>query len=411
MNIIKQGIFSRLFVVIALVALYSCDKTDSDPDENEKYIISSEIKTSISTKDAVANFTALSPELAPGLSFLIKSDVEIRKVVYKTSFQDKTIQASGLVCLPKNQGNYPIFSFQNGTNTMHSEAPTESYNDELFSLIGSIAAMGFVVIIPDYIGFGASANISHPYIHAKSSNQSILDFIRATKELCLNDKINAKTSNDLFLFGYSQGGWATLNVQKDIETNYKSEFNLVASSCGAGPYSIDFLNSYITSQPEYKTPYFLAYVVNSYRLLGLITNPLTDYFNEPYASKIPGLFDGKHTGGSINAALTPNLANLFTPEYLTQYSTSPKFLGLRTAMTANSIEAWDIQTPTRLYHGANDQVIPVSMSQKMFADLKTRMSANSNIELRLITIPEADHLGGVYPSGLETILWFLSLKK
>jgi len=36
-------------------------------------------------------------------------------------------------------------------------------DDDLFRLIESIASMGFIVTIPDYIGFGASANLPHPY--------------------------------------------------------------------------------------------------------------------------------------------------------------------------------------------------------------------------------------------------------
>ncbi len=411
MKHLKLNITYLLIALMAVFSLNSCDKNDPDPEESGKYYISSEVKSNITTQQAISSFTKLSPEAAFGLGFVIKSDVEVRKLTYKTTFQDKNILASGLVCLPKIPGNYPVFSFQNGTNTMHNEAPSESADDDLFSLIGSIAAMGYIVVIPDYIGFGASSNLPHPYLYAKSSNQCILDFIRATKELCLKDEIVAKSTKDLFIFGYSQGGWATLGLQKEIETNYSSEFNLIASSCGAGPYSLEFMNSYISGLTNYPTPYFLAYLLNAYKTIGLITNPLSDYFNESYASIIPGLFDGKHTGGSINAALTPNIGNLLKNDYLTKFNTEAKYTSLKTAFVANSIEAWDIKTPTRLYHGADDAVIPLSISQKMFADIKTKMKPGSTVEIKLITIPNAEHTSGVYQTGLETILWFLSLKK
>lgn len=409
MKKIKLPFYYLLLIFSTVFVLNSCDNKDPDPVKPaNEFLISNEVKATITGQQAIDNFTRLSPESSVGISLLIRSDVEVQSIIYKTTFQNQKIQASGLVCLPKTAGNYPILSFQNGTNTLHSLAPTEAVNDDLYSIIESIASMGFIVVVPDYIGFGASAQLAHPYLDAKSSTQSILDMIRATKELGSDDLVVSKPTKDLFIFGYSQGGWATLALQKEIETNYATEFNLKASSCGAGPYSIEYLNSSILSRPEYPTPYFIAYVLNSYKAIGSITNPLSDFFNEPYASKIPGLFDGNHTGGAINTELTSDLNELFTAEYRTNYEANTKFSGLKSVFTANSIVAWNISTPTKLFHGEADEVIPFPMSQKMLADFKTKGVPDSKIEL--IKITGADHTSGVYPTGLQTILWFIGLK-
>jgi hypothetical protein len=45
----------------------------------------------------------------------------------------------------------------------------------------------------------------------------------------------------------------------------------------------------------------------------------------------------------------------------------------------------------------------------MFLDLKTAGTLDSKLELKII--PGADHTGGVFPVGISTIEWFLSLKK
>jgi pimeloyl-ACP methyl ester carboxylesterase len=327
---------------------------------------------------------------------------------------NKNILASGLVCLPKTSGNYPVFSFQNGTNTLHSEAPTEAfgnsdaYYNDLFQVLASVASMGFIVVVPDYIGFGASSNEIHPYLHAGSSTQCVLDMLRATKELCSEDQIVAKPTKDLFLFGYSQGGWATMQLQKTIEKDYSSEFNLKASSCGAGAYSIEYMNEYITSQTSYPMPYFLTYLLNSYHSLELMSNPLSDFIQAPYAAMIPGLYDGEHSGVEINFALTTQMADLLTPEYLSGYATSSKFSEIKSAFQANSIVAWPTTTPTKLYHGADDIFIPPGLSQKMLADFKTAGVPDSQIQL--VVIPSTDHQTAIFPVGLQTILWFLTLK-
>jgi pimeloyl-ACP methyl ester carboxylesterase len=398
-----------LLIAVAVVAglvLNSC--TNDLAIMGNQYFISSELKTTISTKQSLTNFTSLSPAAAI-IANEIKNDVTVEKVTYKTTFRGKNIQASGLVCLPKEPGNYPILSFQNGTNTEHSKAPTENYDEDFFPIIESVASLGFIVVIPDYIGFGASSSYPHPYLDTKSSTQSILDLLRATNEYTSDNKILAKATKDLFIFGYSQGGWATMQLQKAIENDHSSEFNLIASSCGAGPYSIDYMNKCIVDQTEYPMPYFLAYLLNSYQSIGSFSNPLSDLIQQPYAGLIPGLFDGTNSGGTINSKLTTQMSNFLTAEYRTGYATGAKFVSVRSAFLTNSVIAWNAKTPMKLFHGANDGYIPVGISQQILADFKTKGVPVSQIEL--VIIPNADHTTAVYPAGLLTILWFLSFLK
>jgi len=397
-----------LLIAVFVIALNSCNKKNDPITQDYQHFISNEIDTTITQEEVIANFTNLSPD-AIYLNAVIKYDIEVQKVVYKTTYKDQNIQASGLVCFPKTPGDYPVLSFQNGTEILHKDAPTIASDDVLFRIIESIASMGFIVTIPDYIGFGASANLPPPYLDAKSSTQCILDLLRAEKELEKNGKVVAKSTKDLFIFGYSLGGWATMQVQKSIEKNYSSEFNLIASSCGAGPYSLEYMNQYIMSLDTYPMPYFLAYLLNSYHNLGSFDNPLSDFFQEPYATNIPNLFDGEHAQGTINAALTTQLSSLFTPEFRTQYATSAKFEHFRSALMANSIVPWNTTTPTKLFHGEKDDYIPFSLSERIFSDFKTAKVPESRISLTLI--PNADHASGVYPTGFQTIIWFLSLKK
>lgn len=394
---------------LSMVYLTSCDllKEDEPEQPTNKYLISSEVAASITAQQSIGTYSALSPENTAFLSVLVTRDVEVRKVVYKTTFKNQKIQASGLVCLPKSAGDYPVLCFQNGTNTLHSMAPTEAVDDDVFKIIESIASMGFIVVIPDYIGFGASAQLPHPYLIAEPTTQSILDLLRAAKEYTDDELVLTKPTKDLYLFGYSQGGWATMCLQKKIETTFSDEFNLKASSCGAGPYSLTFITSSLLAQSEYPTPYFLAYLLNSYNKTGEINNPLTDFFNPTYADKIPGLFDGLHTGGAINSALTPNLSLLLTSDFRTKYESDNKFLGLRTALQANSVTAWKTNVPTRLYHGTDDEVIPLSMSQKMLADFKTNGLTDSQI--KLVQIQGEGHTSSINKTAAETIFWFLEV--
>lgn len=397
-----------LFLVVAGLSFNSCKDDNQNEEEASKYYISSELKSDISASKALSNFTNIAPE-AVLFGSLLKYDVEVRTVNYKTVFKDKNIMVSGLICVPKQPGNYPILSFQNGTNTLHSDAPSVSEDDLVLPMIESVASMGYIVVIPDYIGFGASSNLVHPYLDAKSSTQCILDMIRAAKEYTASAKVVAKATNDLFIFGYSQGGWATMQLQKTIEKEYSSEFNLVASSCGAGPYSIEYMNRYIVELDEYPMPFFIGYVLNSYKSLGYITNPISDIIQEPYATLIPTLFDGTNSSGTINSKLTPFMSKFFTTEYRSTYATNTKFAALKASLLSNSITAWKATTPMRLYHGADDVYIPVGVSQKIFQDFKTAGVPDTQIQLTVI--PNTDHTSAVFTTGLQTMVWFYNLKK
>jgi len=405
----------RLLLLIfffAVLFLPSCDNKNDEPQPvNFEHFLFNESKFSITRQEAISKLTTFQvifPETSM-FELVVKHDVDIQKITYKTTFKNGDIQASGLVCLPKTAGDYPVLCFQNGTNTLHSEAPSADPKNDLFSILESVASMGFIVVIPDYIGFGASSQLTHPYLHAESTTQSILDMLRAVKEFGSQEKIVAKPTKDLFIFGYSQGGWATIQLQYAIEKNYSAEFNLKASSCAAGPYSLEYMNKFITEKVDYPMPYFLTYLLNSYISIGLITNPLSDFIQAPYAAKVPGLFDGKHSGGTINSELTTQMSSLLTTDYRTGFATNAKFAGIRGAFAANSVEAWKITTPTRLYHGQNDEFIPVSLSQKMLADFKTK--GVTDAQIKLVIVPGVDHPLGVIPVGLQTVLWFLEFKK
>ncbi|HET6559613.1 MAG TPA: lipase family protein, partial [Prolixibacteraceae bacterium] len=269
-----------LFICVFTGLFFSACSDSSDPESKSyTYYVSNESKAGVTAQDIrqkILLAQMLLPQVAPFVE-LVKNDVDVQKIVYKTTFQNKSIKASGLVYLPKSPGNYPVLSFQNGTTTERSKAPSVTGDSEMLFMLQCVASMGYIVVIPDYIGFGESSSLPHPYLHAESTTLSILNMLRAMKEFTTENDLPAQPTKDLFLFGYSQGGWATLLLQKEIETKGASEFNLKASASAAGPYSLDYMYGYITTQEEYPAPYFTAYLINAYTSLGMVSNPVSDF--------------------------------------------------------------------------------------------------------------------------------------
>jgi pimeloyl-ACP methyl ester carboxylesterase len=274
-------------------------------------------------------------------------------------------------------------------------------------LLEFIASTGFIVAAPDYLGFGASKNMFHPYLEKESTVNSLIDMLRASEEFVLNH-LNVESNNDLYIVGYSQGGWSTMQLQKAIELNYSSEFKLKASSCGAGPYDIRYINDNILSQNTYPMPYYVGYIINSYINSGHITNPASDIFKSPYDNRIMTMFDGTSTGAELNKQLTTVVADLVTEEYRSTYQTNPKFASVIAAQENNSVSAWKTNIPTLLTHGTDDTYVPFGVSEKLYNDFMALGVNESTVTF--IPLEGADHSGGIVPSGVASFNWFIELK-
>lgn len=400
--------FSFLLLIFS-VAFFSCDNFEDVPTENnDVYLVSSEsagVHSLIEIKALVGIASSAYPELA-SISDKFTAPVEVYKITYNTTFDGNKREASGLVCVPNFSGTYPMMSFQNGTNTLHAAAPSADPNGELFRLLSLMSSTGFIISIPDYLGFGAANDMFHPYLDKESTVQTVIDMMRATKELVA--KIDGVDLNsDLYITGYSQGGWSTMQLQKAIETTYSGEFNLKASACGAGPYNLIAINDYVLAENTYPMPYFLGYIMNSFSNLGM-TTPIDSVFNQPYADRIPGLYDGSMDGTQINAQLTNVTADLFTPNYIENWNKGGIYESLYSMMESNSISGYNTHVPTLLLHGTEDIFVPPFTSQSLYNEF---ISAGVSTELvHFMELEGLDHPGAIVPAELQAIIWFLQLR-
>ncbi len=399
------------FVLIIAFFVVSCGKND-DPIVEESlftYLESEKHVSTIPQGTAQFLFSALATQYDDDgtMDNEVSSGAIVYKLTYKTTFEGEPLTVSGLVSVPDQPGNYPVISFQNGTNVEHSQAPTANPNNNLFVVLESFASLGFIVVIPDYPGFGESKQVFHPYLEKDNTVPSLVDLLKATREFVSQNHIVAALNEDLYLMGYSLGGWSTLQLQHEIETKGLEDYQLKASSCGAGPYNLNFLNELIVGQDSYPMPYFLAFLMQAYSVHEEFPNPLNTIFAEEYAAKIPGLFNGINTGGEINAQLTTSVTDLFHPDFQASYASNTTYQPVRDALSDNSVTAWNTTTPTRLFHGEDDSFVRMELSTRMkqdFSDLGV-----SNDLVKMIVLPGEDHQSGILPFGIATINWFIDL--
>jgi hypothetical protein len=395
-------------ILLSVAIVTSCTKDNKSPDYS--YFVSKELKVSSSkiVISSLIDLVSLSNPEANSLQSYINSDIKVYKIVYKTTINGQKINASGLICVPVTPGEYPVLSFQNGTNTVNANAPSEAPSSLNYQMVESIASMGYIVVIADYPGFGESKQIPHPYLVKEPTVQSVIDMLFAVKEMAPEELPGITLKNEYYLLGYSQGGWATLALHRALELDHSTDFYLKGSACGAGPYNIFLLFQNMVNVTDYPMPVYLGYILNAYTSYNQFTNPVSDIFNEPYASRVSSLYTGMLTSDQINSQLITSIAGLITADFLAGYTALEKYASVRAALNNNSISAWHSFKPLLLIHGGSDtQVNPVSTENMYYAMIDAGTSSDL---IEKAIVPNVDHGDGLVPCMVQAIEFLINLR-
>lgn len=339
-----------IFPVIFFI-VNGCKTSTTDPAPvADKYLVSSTLIGTYSKSDLGTRATSFGgdPLTVQIVKSLLVYEVKAYKIIYKTKNTDGTeIQVSGALIIPTVVDGVPMISQQHGTIRTDLQAPSNyQTNSEAYSTASIFASNGFIVACPDYIGYGVSKNLEHPYEHRESLAQTSLDMIRASSEFIAKEKIN--WNKKLMITGYSQGGFATMSLQKKIEEQFPTEFNLVASSCGAGAYNKtqfmkDLINNTTHGIPEYNQLYI--WVTQTYNRVYGLNRLMNTYFKEPYATDIQANGNNASVKVSINLAFTDAIRKTVND------GTDKQFLD---AVKDNDVFDWAPKTETQLFHGNAD---------------------------------------------------------
>lgn len=385
--------------VVLLLILISCEY--DFPIEPIYYqraeLISSEFKTTIDANHLKSLFSEfkIDDELKNKLIY----DVDVYKIIYTTlNHKGEIVKASGALFVPKGVDYLPLLSIQHGTQTKRINVGSINPYYSLEGFVG--ASLGYYTVVPDYLGLGESKMI-HPYHHAKTSAYAVIDFIRAARNFGINNKI--KLNGQVFLIGYSEGGYVTMAAQREIEKNYYNEIKITASAPMAGAYDLYLTSQIILNNKIYEQPSFLAYLIVAYNDI-YEWNKIDEIFNSPYAEKVVSLFDGSKTTSEINSELTSDLKKLFKQKFINDFLNGTE-IEFTKALKENSLINFVPISPTKLYHGDADEYVPYENSLKAIEYFN---SHGANVEL--ITIKNGTHISSGIPSIINAIGWFESLK-
>ena len=147
------------------------------------------------------------------------------------------VTASGLVSVPvKGAGaRSPVLSYQHASTFRNNQAPSIKVEAVEPPLV--LASLGYIVVAPDYVGFGASYGVEHPYLTSSPSSRAVIDMLSAAQTW--RRQAGVADNGQLFLAGYSEGGYATMAAHRAIhQQGGELKTQLQAAVPGAGPYDV-----------------------------------------------------------------------------------------------------------------------------------------------------------------------------
>ena len=310
-----------------------------------------------------------------------------------------SIVLSGKVLLPRGRKPKRMILVSHYTVCSNAEVPSNC-----FPLEGVLVNNGYGLIVPDYLGYGVTANEIHPYLVMDLTARNVLDMYLAVRPW-LEAVGMSPEEEDIYLMGYSQGGATTMAVQYLIENEYSKDehpqqVKIHRVFAGGGPYDVKatyerFVTTDVASYPV-AVPLVLQGMITGNKLKIQMTDMMQKWLYEHLDEWINSK---RFTSGQINKMIKTKVTHeLLTQEAMDQ--TSDKVAELYKAMTENSITSynWVPQASVYIMHSMDDETVPFTNA----ANAKSKW-ASANITYNF------GHYGGHVMTALRFIYSVQSL--
>jgi hypothetical protein len=230
-------------------------------------------------------------------------DVSVLQLQYATiAPSGDRVDASAGLLVPSGSGctgARPLVALEHGTVISTAFDASDPTSAVVLSSAKYFASHGYVVVIPDYLGYGLSRSFTevHPYVVAEADAATVIDAMRATRAWfgTSDGKASGVTlSGKLLLTGTSEGGYIAMATQRTMERDFGSEFPLAAVVPISGPYDLSAEVLYDLKSADAQgnsDSGAAAFLLTSYQATyGDIYTQTSDVFQSPWDADVTNLF-------------------------------------------------------------------------------------------------------------------------
>ena len=228
----------------------------------------------------------------------------------------------------------------------------------------------FIVVAPDYYGFGITEKSPQAYCISRANGRASLDAYLAAKRLI--EDLEVKKGDDFVIAGYSEGGQSTMGVLREISERHP-EVKVKRAFAGDGPYDINSMYGAI-SKGDTEMPSTVCNVLWAYNHFFQLGYDIHDYLKDPVAKNFDEWFlSKKYKRKALDEELikTKKTSDFCTAAVLnTNSALSLKF---KEAFSKDALTSgWKPRSDfdIMLFHDTKDDVVPVDnyYAMKKFLD-------------------------------------------
>jgi predicted esterase len=260
--------------------------------------------------------------------------VSVWRVRYNTvGGAGEATDASAAIFVPTGSGpscsnSRPTLLYAHGTSLQKSYDMADIANNTEARLVAAVfAAQGFIVVAPNYAGYGGSSLGYHAYLDRVAQSADMIDALRAARTSFAT--IGARDSGKLLVSGYSQGGYVALATQRAMQETGGGEFTLAAASGMSGPYALSrFGDELFGGAPRNGATVIVPTIINAGQHAGaaLYRTP-ADIYEAQYAGSIVDLVPGTLGSGELVSLGKLPASALFAGDSLPQSAGYTQYFG------------------------------------------------------------------------------------
>ena len=234
------------------------------------------------------------------------------------------------------------------------------------------AFTNFIVVAPDYYGFGITEKKPQAYCISRANGRASLDAYLAAKRLI--EDLKVKKGDDFVIAGYSEGGQTTMSVLREISERHP-EIKVKRAFAGDGPYDINSMYDAITKGTT-EMPSTVCNVLYAFNHFFRLGYDIHDYLKDPVAKNFNKWFlskENKRRALDEELIKTKKTSDICTDAVLnTNSALSRKFKAAfsQDALTSGWTPCSDFDV--MLFHDTKDDVVPVENFYAMSKFLKAK---------------------------------------
>ncbi|MBR0111972.1 MAG: hypothetical protein IJM00_07005 [Bacteroidales bacterium] len=309
-----------------------------------------------------------------------KRNTPVRAISYtypSVDPQGNPAELSALIYIPESalDGSKALTGISltsHGTMASAGECPTMRVQFE-----GALAWRNYAIVMPDYYGFGATADRPQGYLDAENTAHNSIDAYLAAVRL-LEDR-NVAIPDRLYSFGYSQGGFNAMANLKYVTEHPELGIRFNKVMCGGSPFDVELTWNLYTDGTFRNS---LAFVP-----MTLVSINETKQLNIPYDQLFKGellahwqdwILSKQYTTSQISSLLSPDpehpasIADILH-EGLIAGTGAAYDAVIPVARSYSLVSGWTPPADTRilLFHSKEDETVPYANLASMTAYLES----------------------------------------